>query len=92
MAARVRRWLGITAVVLVVVPIGVATYVAVTWNKVYDAPLPQVQVSTGRRGARCSCYSLCSPCVVDLLRGHAIICAQLSVLEFVCVWDMCMSA
>jgi mono/diheme cytochrome c family protein len=46
MAVRIRRWLGTVGILLLVVVLGAAIYVAVTWDRVYDAPLPQVQLST----------------------------------------------
>ena len=46
MGKRILRWLGILIAVLIVVAVGAAAYVALSWNRVYDAPMPQVQAST----------------------------------------------
>ena len=46
MAVRIRRWLGLLGIVVVVLLAGVGGYVAMTWDRVYDPPLPEVHVST----------------------------------------------
>ena len=46
MAVRIRRWLGILGLVAVGLLAGVSVYVALTWDRVHDAPLAEVHVST----------------------------------------------
>jgi mono/diheme cytochrome c family protein len=46
MAVRIRRWLAIIGIVVLVVLFGASAYVAMSWDRVYDAPLPEVHVST----------------------------------------------
>ena len=46
MVKRILFWLGIVCAVAGVALIGVAIYVARTWDRVYDGPLPEVRIST----------------------------------------------
>jgi len=46
MARRLVRAMGILAAVVVLALAGVAAYVARTWNRTYDAPLPEIHIST----------------------------------------------
>lgn len=46
MAVRVGRWFGMLGIAVVVLLAGVAGYVAMTWDRVYDAPMPEVHVTT----------------------------------------------
>jgi hypothetical protein len=46
MIRRLAQVLGVMAALVVLAAVGVAIYVARTWNRVYDAPSPDVQVST----------------------------------------------
>ncbi len=46
MAIRLRRWFGVLGAILAVILLAVPAYVAMTWDRVYDAPLPAVQAST----------------------------------------------
>lgn len=42
---RIGRWLGILGIAVVVVLAAVGVYVAMTWDRVHDAPMPAVHVS-----------------------------------------------
>jgi len=46
MGRRVIRALGVLAVIVVLLVAGVAAYVARTWDRTYDKPLPEVRIST----------------------------------------------
>jgi mono/diheme cytochrome c family protein len=46
MAVRLRRWLAIIGIVVVVAVVGLSGYVAMTWDRVYDPPMPEVRTST----------------------------------------------
>ena len=46
MAKRVARAMGILSAIVVLALAGLAAYVARTWDRTYEAPLPQVLIST----------------------------------------------
>ena len=46
MAVRIRRWLATLGIAVVVVLAGVAAYVAMSWDRVYNPPLPEVHVTS----------------------------------------------
>ena len=46
MGRRLVWWGGILATVVVLAFAGLAVYVAWTWDRVYDAPLPEVRISS----------------------------------------------
>jgi len=45
MVRRILRLLGVLCTIVVLAVVGLAAYVAITWDKIYDAPTPAVKIS-----------------------------------------------